>query len=254
MDGENVQTGAVPAEGTTSPAVQEPVEKQTQPSTEDQLKQLRLELEQAKRHFQSVSDRVVADKEREMAALRRRAKLAEEEASALRPTVAESDPQAAELARLRAREKVYSESEQEEIKQKQAKEANDAMNQRLLKKLADAGIDPNDSRVDWGGNTYDYYEGMERFHASVEAIKAEKVVAAALKKQSQQLKDAELQRRKELGLDSVDTGTGGATGNEFTGIPTKADDLGKWIGKMSMDDYEKVAPKIKEMRRRGLIT
>lgn len=217
MDDTNVQQGAV-SEGTPSTKGEQatPVTPQAQPTIEERVAQLvAAEVEKIKpRLHQSVEDRFAYKHNREVADIQRKLQLAEEEAASLRASVSELDPEAAEMARLRARDKVYAQTEVATAKEREAQAQGDAVNQRLYAHLAKEGIDPNDKGIDWGHDTTDYHEGLNRFYGSVARVKSEKVLAAALKKSEQQAKDTEQKIRKDLGLDSVDTSiASGGAGN-----------------------------------------
>ena len=257
MDGENVQPGAT-SEGAVSAEGQQltTAQPQVQPSIEERVAQLvAAEVEKIKpRIYQSVNDRFANKYNREVAEAQRRAQLAEEEAASLRASVNEYDPQAAELASLRAERKVNSTLRVEENKMREAAANVEAVNQRLYAILDKAGIDRNDKGIDWASDVTDYHEGISRFHESVAKIKGEKVLAAALKKTELQARDLEGKLRKDLGLDSVDTSIGVGGSGEFAGIPRKIEELRRFIAGMSQTEYEKIADKVTEMRRRNLIT
>jgi len=96
--------------------------------------------------------------------------------------------------------------------QEQAQQQQDAYFEQLenskIDELKDLGIDPNDERIDWAKDASDFISGRKRFSSSVNKIV--KAREAELKASADnRFKELESNLRKELGLDKVDTSTGG---------------------------------------------
>lgn len=205
---------------------------QTQPSAEEILKQkideaiapLKSEVEKAKREIQSTKDRALAEAERARKALQR-AQWAESTIEGIRQNVGDLDPDVQakiELAELRAKDKSYQTAEQEEQSRQQMNAFIQTFNSQMNQFITDAGIDPNDKRIDWGQDAKDYFDVQRRILASVNTIRRENVKMEQ-DNRVKEIKDLEAkfeakyaQTRKDLGLDSVDTSTpvGGGTNED----------------------------------------
>jgi len=173
-----------------------------QPLTRAMVKELISEaVEPFKRQAQSASDRAQDAQDR--------ARLAEETLAGIEGL----DPDATELATLRARDKHYQARNVQERQRQQmdvfAKNFRANMNQFIT----EMGIDPNEKGIDWGDDAKDYLTKQQRILASVGKIQKESGKASE-EKLKQDQKDFEAKIRKDLGLDSVDTsaslGAGGS--------------------------------------------
>jgi hypothetical protein len=79
--------------------------------------------------------------------------------------------------------------------------------------VTDNGIDPTDTRVDWGEGSKTYPELYRRVQASVAKINKDNLAKVQAEIDTK-LKAAEARIKQEMGFDSVDTTTpGGATGD-----------------------------------------
>ncbi len=213
MDGENVQPGAVP-EGTVSTeadtkSVETDKETQSaQPLTQAQISKMIEDAlapakEAALREIQSVKDRAAAEVEK----ARRKATINEDTLNQVRGTLKEADPNLAsqlELAELRARDQHHKEYEMNEGVKQQLTAFDQAFHTGVNQFLGSLGIDPKDTRLDWGSDAKDYLEKRNRIDNSVGKILSENRKEAE-KKMTQDFKTLESKIRKELGLDSVDT-------------------------------------------------
>jgi hypothetical protein len=152
------------------------------------------------------------------------------------------------LAEYEARDEADKVSEQETEQQRRAEETAKQTNDALLTLLQDSGIDPKDSRLDWGlGEKIDYATGLSRFNKSVAKIikerdaQKETAITARLK---QQEADIEARLRKSLGIETVNTGGGGVITDD---IPTNMAKFKEWVKSLPQEEYEKKADKIKAM-------
>jgi hypothetical protein len=149
----------------------------------------------------------VADKTRfEVEQALRKAQIAEATLDKFAPELDEETRNKLELHRLRSKDAVYQTREQEEAARRQADEFFSTFNAQMTKFITDAGIDPDDKRIDWGKDAKDALEMQQRILSSVNKIQKENSKMAE-QKLEQHLKEETAKMRKELGLDSVDTST-----------------------------------------------
>lgn len=188
-------------------ALPEEAEKQPQQqSLEEQIKQLTDKLAEetnlSKREIQSFKDKAL----REIESAQARAGLAEDTLAGLEK---DADPEAAEIARLRARDVQYRKMGAI-TQQRQRTEAFDKSFQENMNQfITQMGVDPNDKRIDWGNDARDYLNKQQRILTSIGSIQQEdrgKEKRALEDSVTQQIKDAEVRIRKDAGLDTEETG------------------------------------------------
>ena len=214
-DDKIVQTDATSKEGEALP---EGAEKQTQeqPLTEERIKQIVAEAtatatEAAKREIQSAKDKA----RREVEDAQARAMLAEDSLAVVEERFKETDPQEAELARLRARDLHHTKMDAVTRQRQQAEVFDKSFQENINQFITNAGIDPNDKRIDWGVDARDYLSKQQRILTSVGKIqqenqtKTQKTLEDGL---SQKQKDFEAKIRKDLGLDTEETGVSPGVG------------------------------------------
>jgi len=239
QDAEDVQPTVV-SEETTALGGDKPPEEQ--PLTEAKIKEIIGEAtKEAKREIQSVKDKARA----EIEAAQVRARLAEETLAGIEGL----DPDATEVAKLRARDKHYQAREAQAYQRQQmdvfAKNFRANMNQFIT----EMGIDPNDKGIDWGDDARDYLTKQQRILASVGKLQKES--AETLKQRvKQEAEDRVAKERREAGIDSVDTSASMGAGKS---IPTDKEALGKWVANLSTEEYEKLKPNIDKMMAEGKI-
>lgn len=157
-------------------------------------------------------------KDREVAEIQRKQKLAEARASALdMANLDDSTKEAIELSRLRAESKYHADSEKEQETRAQQEAQQSAAFQTMLETLRDEvsafGIDPNDNRIDYMAKEAngDYRKGRQIFTNSIKAILKAQQDEAGKKLEADITKAVELKIRKELGLDSTPAPSGGGS-------------------------------------------
>jgi hypothetical protein len=219
-----------------------------QPLTREEIQQM---IDQARKEaeesgFQKGSREMQGKKDREVAEAQRRARIAEESLAGY-GTSGFDDPAQAELARRRAADTARQRAEYEESMRKATEKFDQDFRGGLIDFVTQAGIDPNDKRIDWAEDTKDYLAKQSRILASVNKIQAANK-AEADAKMEQRLKALESKVSEEA--NSVDTGTSGGIGS---GIPTNMEKFKKWVEDLPKEEYRKLKPKIDEMLRKGLI-
>jgi len=227
-DVENVQPGDASKEGTISKegvaskgedeakAEQTP----TQPLTEERIKQLIEEAhDKGRRLGQSWHDREIADMRTEIEKAQARANLAEGTLAGVERSE-DLDPQAVELAKLRARDKAYRQQVFVTQRQQQVTAFNQKFDEQMEQFITNMGIDANDKRLDKGADAKDYWEKQQRILASVSKIQKEDQKEAE-EKLTQQQKDFEAKIRKDLGLDTEDTSTPVGASVDIQGLSTQ---------------------------------
>lgn len=213
---EQVQEGTTPS-GETPPKPGVEPSPTPQPLTEERIQQLIAEgaskfIEQGKevgrREMQSIKDREVAE-------VQRRQRLAEEETNVYKSSFSGLDEETQrdiELKRARSQVQFYQSAEQQETLRRQHEAYAQQLNAQLDAHLESLGIDKTDKRVDRAQDALDYLSGRSRFDASVARIIKENAKAAEVKWTSS-FKEMERKLRKELGLDSVDATISGGIGS-----------------------------------------
>jgi len=188
-------------------------------------------IEDAKRHFQSVADQQVAAARQQATQAQRRVQDLENELRFTRSKEFESlDPEEQRFRKL--------EMEMAAMRQGQA-QANVPMESRIhpagVALIYEAGIDPDDTRLDLATDATSFRDGMSRLKASIDKIKE----ADAAKKEEavqQSLKEAEERLKAEKPERStVQVETQGATGRrakKFEEIEQAWSD-----GQISPDEY-----------------
>ncbi len=249
---EQVQTGET--QKVETPKIETP----PQPLTEDRIKQLIAEATQkaieegkglGKREMQSIKDREVAEVSRKL-------RLTEMERDSLQSGLSEVDEETrtkVELSRYKMRDQFLQRQAQEETQKEALAKTYEDFSNNMFQYLSDIGVDPKDKRIEWGENSESLLVKQQRILS--QAGKIQKEVAKAEKDSVKTRLDAEIAKaRKELGLDSVDNSQSLGSG-DYAGIPTKKEDLIKWLDKVPQKEYEeKWEKKVSEMRRKGLIT
>lgn len=209
-DDKVVQTNATSkAGGALTEGVQ--AQPQTQPLTEERIKQLIAEqVEAGRRELQSFKDKARSEIESAQA----RAQLAEETLTSMETGLQETDPQAAELARLRAKDRFYQQRDAISKQQQTMTSFDKTFQDNINQFITNAGIEPTDKRIDWGEDAKDYLAKQQRILTSVSKIQKEnqKTLESGL---AQRQKDFEAKIRKDLGLDTEDTTTTASVGVDF---------------------------------------
>ena len=196
-------------------AVSVPEKGVEQPLTEERVAQLIADAVKGKsgeieRHFQSVSDKRVAQAEF-------RARQAEARHAAMASTLKGMRPEQVDklrLADLDARDRFNAALEEEERQRQAVTTFDQSFNESITEHIKSLDIDPTDKRIDWAKDSSDYVEKQRRILASTAKISKENLP----KKMSEIEKGIEARLRKELGLDSVDTGAS-------SGAPQDVDSL-----------------------------
>ncbi len=132
-----------------------------------------------------------------------------------------------ELTRLREQDKHYQSTAQEDEQRRQQDAYYQQMNQSLIDEVKSWGVDLEDKRIDYASDAPDYFAGRKRFIDSLQKIVKENQKKTE-EKQGEDFKNLESKLRKDLGLDSVDTTTGGVGGSDSDA------DFKKGIGDMSL--------------------
>lgn len=204
MTQENVQIEDVSKEGTPLP---ESIETQPQPSMEERVAKLVQEqVELATRKLQSASDKAISKIQREAET---KTRLAEDTLASIESSFTDMgvDPSQTELAKLRARDKYYS---QLDTRQKQESAAQQTVNDfeaNIRQHITDLGIDPDDKKIEWGDSAnLNLTERQGKILTSVSKIQKENAKLVE-DKAEQRFKELERKLRKDLSLDSVDTTT-----------------------------------------------
>lgn len=190
----------------------EPQAQPPQPLTEERIQQLIAEATQraieqgkqlGKREMQSIKDREVAE-------ISRKARLAESKARAYDSSFANLDEDtrsALEQAKLKGENKYYQDVFQEEENRRNQEAYANQLRQSLKEEATALGIDPNDNRIDYALDEGDYFKGRQRFTGSLsKIIKANQDTAT--KQMQDNFKAMEMNLRKELGLDAVPPSSG----------------------------------------------
>lgn len=226
MPDEIVQPG-VASTGAASTTVEAPKAAPTEDlaSVKAQIEALTKQITELKisstREIQSAKDRALAEL--------KKSKSAESALTAIRNRVVSTNPDLAkdvELEMLRAEAQRVRDLEgtSEAAQRQEAFRAK--FKADLEEALADMGLDPKDSKIDWAEDAEDYSAAQKRILKSAAKIKKEQEVAskAELQKQAEvQLKETVAKLRKELGLDSVDTSLGGAGASDDAALIKKVD-------------------------------
>jgi len=160
--------------------------------------------EATKREIQSVKDKAKTEVEKAI----RKAELAENTLNQARAKLRETNPEVVaelEAAELKETVRHYQSRDAEEQTQQQLAQFDQTFKTNVNQFVTELGLDPGDKRIDWGDDAKDYLDKQSRILKSVTAIqKAE--TKKADEKRTQEVKDIEARLRKDLGLDSVDTG------------------------------------------------
>lgn len=207
-DVEDIQPDAT-SQGDASTEVKPPEggEPQPQPLTEERIKQIVTEAttaatEVAKREIQSVKDKARQEVEDAQA----RVGFAED---ALVNLGKDTDPEAVELARLRASDAQHRRMGAVTQQRQQAEVFDRSFQENINQFITQMGVDPNDKRIDWGTDAKDYLSKQQRILTSVGSIQQENLTKAQRTLEdsiTQQVKDAEVRIRKDAGLDTEETG------------------------------------------------
>lgn len=175
-------------------------------------------VEEVSRKFQSISDRDIKAANREAAGHRREADTSRSIIDSMRndPTIKQRLPYYENKAAADAYRQQEDGRADEEAKREYFEITRD--------RIADLGIDVNDSRLDWADDATDIRKATDRILRSVAKIqKADsgKLKESILKEVREELKDKEANLRREAGIESVDSTIGKGGGSD-------ADFLEKW--------------------------
>ncbi len=213
-DGDTVQEVKVPAG--TEPAKVEPIDIRAEIA-----KAVAAETDKISRRFQSEKDKAISEARRQVGEAQRATQLAQETATQLEGLAMQSDPQAAELAKLRTQSKFHSTRETDDQRQREAEAFAKAFHDEMVEMVTDLGVDPTDTRIEWGADNDNAFDRHKKIRASAKQIIKEgkatvdkqTVDKDEMKKMEDRIR-AEL--RKEMGLDSHDTDTPKATAKAST--------------------------------------
>ena len=196
-DGQNTQTAQpAPIDAQVAEMIQAKVAEEVRKATEA-----------ARREIQSVKDRSRA----EIESAQRRARLAETTLGETKTRVKDLDPDVAkemELVELRARVSTQTMSEQEEQTKRAQLEFQQQFYSGLNQFVSALGVDPNDTRIDWGTDAANYLEAQTRVLNSVAKIQKE-AQTTAQSSWEKRLKTLEEQTKKaeNIEVNSVNTTT-----------------------------------------------
>jgi hypothetical protein len=170
--------------------------------------------EASKRDIQSAKDKARA----EVDTASRRASIAEAQSATVRASYRNLDPEVAqqlELAELRATRDQMGQLAQEEDNRRAFNQTIDTFEKQMNQFITDAGLDINDSRIDFGSRDDNLLERQRVFNESVAKIAKEKTSVDVSAIKAELSKEIEANLRKELGLDKVDTTvSGGAVSSD----------------------------------------
>ena len=190
---------------------------QPQPLTRGEAEQLIAEQlgaakEAGRREMQGIKDREVGEAQR-------RARFAEDSLARIRGRYADLDPearQALEAEEMRGQLGYYQSREAQTVQRDQMMATVNAFEGNISQFITDVGIDPNDKRIDWGDrNSMNLTQRQDTILKSVAKIQKENTKASE-GKVSQTIKEEIAKARKELGLDTVDTSTPAAPGEDLS--------------------------------------
>lgn len=219
-----VPTGESSEEGEASKeeAGKETEQQTQQQSLGEQMKQLIQTTEEGRRELQSFKDKAL----KEIEVAQARVSLAEDRANRAEGTLEEmesgfkaTDPEAAEKARLQAEVGYYRKQGATQAQRQQADAFDKSFQENMDQFITQMGIDPNDKRIDRGIDAKDYLSKQQRILTSVgkiqqeDAEKTKKVLEEGL---DQRQKDFEAKIRKDLGLDTEETGVSPGVGGTDT--------------------------------------
>jgi hypothetical protein len=197
---------------------EEKVEEKTEEKAEPQFltKEEALALISEEREKIKQSSRDISRNEIEEAL--RRAELAERTLAEYEGTF-ENDPDKAELAKYRAKEKAET-VVGAGAQKRQALDAFDkSFRNSLTQFITQAGVDPSDKRIDWAEEVQgDYLAKQSRILASVAKLQADEKKAAD-EKLEQRIKDLEARISEEA--NSVNTATAGGSGDDLKSAKSK---------------------------------
>ncbi len=163
------------------------------------------------KHFQGIADRDIGVANRKAQGLTQRLKATEQAHVATRGRLMETDPTLAgtlEVEELRAQNRVYQQSELDGEQSRQMVEVETRWRGGLHTILKGMGVDPSDTKLDWGTNLEpnDFLGIQERVMTSASKIVDENKNTEFGKLRTE-LDDKFAQFRKDQGLDSPDTTT-----------------------------------------------
>jgi len=237
---ESVEPTTDATQGGTPEAV-EAVEQDPVSTLKAEMDKLRTELKQQldekDKHWQSVKDREVKKASSEARDARLKAQEYETILSNLKrnPQVANQLQYLqsnAELERYRAMEK-----------EKQVESEKNEFIASHMKYAEELGVDPNDKDIDWAVDAKGPTEASKRILTSIAKVQ-KKQIANREKELEGKLKEMEQRMRKELGFDSIDKTSEGSVPGSFTRSQ---------IREMSAEEYEKNYDKIQAAYSSGKI-
>jgi hypothetical protein len=221
------------AQTTVSPATENKVENTTSETPKEEVKatltEERVQQLIAEAQAKAIEDgkmlgkrEMQAIKDREVAAEKRRAELAERKAKIYEGSFNDLDDEAKaqlELRRLRGETELYKQREQEDSQSRQQQEYISRLEQSLKDEVNSYGVDPTDKRIDYAKDAPNYFDGRKRFTESLARIVRENRESAEknLKMEMDtKFKQMESDFRKKYGLDSHDT-------TSVTGVMSQSD-------------------------------
>uniref|UniRef100_A0A6M3KDQ8 Uncharacterized protein n=1 Tax=viral metagenome TaxID=1070528 RepID=A0A6M3KDQ8_9ZZZZ len=188
--------------------------------TEEQVKKLIAEAtaQIAERAREEGRREMQGRKDREVAEVQKRARLAESRAKGYESGISSLDEESRavlENARLRGENQQFQSMAQEEEARRAQEAYVERLQNSLTKNLETLGIDIKDKRVDWAEDAPDYLVGRGRFDVSVAKILKEdegKRMSEFEKKQKESFAEMERKMRVDLGLESHDNSSQAAVG------------------------------------------
>jgi hypothetical protein len=229
--------------GTPAPAPQYLTKEEAANLIAEAVKQAK---DTGRREMQSEKDREVAAAIREKRRLEAELSMVNSSFNGLDPEVREK----LELQQYRLKERNSKQWEQEEANRKALEETMTQFDNNLTEYAKEVGIDPANSNLDRGLPSEPLITRQNKFLKSVAKIQKE-----SAKTQEDKITaklNAEIAKaRKELGLESVDKTPSSGVASDT--IPTKMSEFRDWVNGLSLAEYEKQLPKIKEMQAQGKI-
>ena len=210
-------------EVTTPPPEKVETTEADQPTTEEKMTQMAVQLaklEEDSTHWQSIADRDIKAARLEGKRFKRRAETAESQVNVFNQMVA-TNPQLASQVRAAttaAQSKAFRERENRDLAEQAKTDYFDKMT-GIIEKF---GIDPNDKRLDLAEDAEDSIVATDRIMSSISTNMKEDAKKAD-EKRSQELKDFEVRIRKDLGVDSADN-----TASSGAGTSSDADFIEKY--------------------------
>ncbi len=192
------------------------------------------------RIFQSLRDKAKFEANEAVLRAQREAQGYKLEADELAQQLGAVDPQQAELARLRSRDRRYRETETQDAQKRQLTEFDEQFKGSISDALKAMDIDPSDTRIDWADGTSNYIDRQKKILASAAKISKENQTKAQEIFAKKLADEITVKVRKELGVDSVDTSAPSGAGGSNKLTPEK-------VAKMTPDERFARRAEIDEM-------